>query len=211
VKIFDISLPVSPEMPVWPGDSQIALEVFRAIAKGDISNDSRLSCSVHSGTHVDAPLHFIERGTSVDQLPLDTLIGPSWVAEVPAVDVITADVLDSLALPSGTTRLLFKTSNSALWSNSKHRFNPDFVALSSDAAEWLTGKAIRLVGVDYLSVQKFNDPDPSTHRILLKAGVVVVEGLNLLGIRPGHYQFICLPLKLVRGDGAPARAVLVED
>lgn len=211
MKIFDISVPVSADLPVWPGDPQIVLERYRAISEGQASNDSRLACSVHSGTHADAPVHFIENGATVEQLPLNILIGPVLVVELPIADVITPDILEGLAITSETTRLLFKTHNSALWNDPHPSFTFDFVALSSDAARWIVRYDIRLVGIDYLSIQVFDDPKPLTHQILLEAGVVVIEGLNLQGVRPGLYQLICLPIKLVGSDGAPARAVLIEE
>jgi arylformamidase len=211
MKILDISLPVSSELPVWPGDPAIVLERYRSIGRGSSSNDSRLACSVHAGTHVDAPAHFFEKGATVEQLPLDILIGPALVAELPETDVITPDILNALAIPPETTRLLFKTKNSALWAETNPRFNPDYAALSAEAARWMVRKGFRLVGIDYLSIQKFDDPEPFTHSILLAAGLVIVEGLDLQNINPGSYQLICLPLKLSGSDGAPARVVLIEN
>jgi len=211
LKIIDISVPVNPDLPVWPGDNRITLERYRALSKGDDSNNSRLACSVHSGTHVDAPGHFIENGSTVEQLPLDILIGRTWVAETLAADIISPELLENLAIPSGTTRLLFKTKNSSLWSDPRHAFKTDFVALSAEAATWIVDHGIRLVGIDYLSIQLFDDPEPLTHHILLKAGVIIVEGLNLQSVRPGSYRLVCLPLKLIGSDGAPSRAVLIEE
>lgn len=211
MKIWDISVSVSPRLATWPGDPPIVLKRYRTIAQGSVSNDSLLSCSVHTGTHVDAPLEYIERGKSVEQLPLDVLIGPVFVAEFPHTNAITPDHLEDLRLPDGTTRVLFKTRNSALWADSDREFYPDFVALTTDAARWVVEKGIRLVGIDYLSVQLFHDRHPLTHRVLIDGEVVIVEGLNLQDVSVGAYQFVCLPLKLVGSDGAPARAVLLED
>jgi len=211
VKILDISVPLSAGLPVWPGDPRIVLERYRAIGDGSASNDSRLACSVHAGTHVDAPGHFVENGSTVEQLPLDILMGRTWVAEALTADVITPDLLEDLDMPAGTTRLLFKTRNSSIWENPEQPFKTDFVALNADAATWIVDHGIRLVGIDYLSIQMFEDPEAPTHRILLKAGVIIVEGLNLRNVRPGSYRLICLPLKLAGSDGAPARAVLIEE
>lgn len=211
MKFLDISLPVSPDLPVWPGDPPIILQRYRSISQGNASNDTRLACSVHAGTHVDAPAHFLEKGATIEQLPLDILIGPALVAELPQIDVITPEILNALPIRSETTRLLFKTKNSALWAEPNPRFNPDYVALSAEAARWIVRKGFRLVGIDYLSIQKFDDPEPFTHSILLDAGIVIVEGLDLQNIRPGRYQLICLPLKLLASDGAPARVVLIEN
>jgi len=187
------------------------MERYRAISAGDAANVSRLVCSVHIGTHVDAPIHYVGGGPTVENLPLDVLIGPTVVVELLDVDDITPGCLETLTLPSDTARLLFKTRNSELWADPGHGFYPDFVALTPDAARWVVQKGIRLVGVDYLSVQRFRDPEPLTHIVLLEAGVVVVEGLDLRGVPPGHYQLICLPLKLAGCDGAPARAVLIKE
>ena len=210
MEIFDISLGVTTELTVWPGDPPVQLERYMAISAGDVANVSRLTCSVHAGTHVDAPIHFVDGSSAVENLPLDILIGPTAVVELLDVDAITADCLEALALPSNMTRLLFKTRNSELWADPRHDFYPDFVALTPDAANWVVRRGIRLLGVDYLSVQRFHDPEPTTHRILLGAGVVIVEGLDLSAVPPGTYQLLCLPLKLVGSDGAPARAVLIR-
>lgn len=210
MKIFDISVSLSAEIPVWPGDPQILLERYRHISTGNASNDSKIACSVHSGTHVDAPAHFIENGVTVEQLPLHALIGTATVVEILNSNIITPEILEDQALPAETKRLLFKTKNSVLWDNPAHQFNPDFVALSPAAAGWIVSKGMQLVGIDYLSIQMYNDADPRTHRILLEAGIVVVEGLDLRNIRAGTYQFICLPIKLAGSEGAPARAVLIQ-
>ena len=210
MKIHDISVPLSPKLPVWPGDPQIVVDRYRALSNGDPSNDSRLACSVHSGTHVDAPAHFIENGATVDRLPLDILIGPATVVELLEIDIIMPDRLEALGLPPETERLLFKTKNSDLWADTGHQFNPDFVALSPESASWIVSKGIHLVGIDYLSIQMFKEAEPLTHRILLEAGIVILEGLNLRGISPKAYQLLCLPIQLTGSEGAPARAVLIE-
>lgn len=211
MKIFDISVPIQPNLPVWPGDPQIVLERYRKLSKGDPSNDSRLACSVHSGTHVDAPAHFIEDGLTVEQLALEILVGTATLVEFPEIDIITPDLLENLKLQPQTKRLLLKTKNSDLWADPEHQFNPDFVALSAESAAWMIRKGIQLVGIDYLSIQMFNDAKTPTHQILLEAGIIIIEGLNLREVRPGFYQLICLPIKLVDSEGAPARAVLIEE
>jgi arylformamidase len=210
MQIWDISVPISPEVPVWPGDSKVVLEQIRAISKGDSSNDSRLACSVHTGTHVDAPAHFIDNGATVEQLPMEVLIGKAIVIDIPDDDIITPEIIEAHNLPGETERLLFKTKNSALWADPAHSFNTDFVALSAECARWIVHRGIKLVGIDYLSIQMFKDAEPLTHRILLEAGVIILEGVNLQGINPGAYQLICLPLKLAGREGAPARAILIE-
>jgi len=211
MKILDISVPVSRGLPVWPGDPPIVLERSQSISNGSESNDSRIACSVHSGTHVDAPKHYVDDGPTVENLPLEVLLGPAWVVHIPAENVITPEILETLTIPPDTQRLLFKTRNSSLWENPNHSFKSEYVALSSEAATWVVSKGIRLVGIDYLSVEMFTDSEPLTHRFLLEAGVVIIEGLDLRSVRPGLYQLICLPLKLVGSDGAPARVVLIEE
>jgi arylformamidase len=210
MKIFDISVSIHPKLPVWPGDPQVVLERYRKLSKGDSSNDSRLACSVHCGTHVDAPAHFIENGATIEQLPLDILIGTATVVDFPEIDMITPDLLETQKRDLQTERLLIKTKNSDLWSDPDHEFKPDFVALSAESARWIVNSGTKLVGIDYLSIQMFKDTEPLTHRILLEAGVIILEGLNLQAVKPGTYQLICLPLKLAGSDGAPARVILIE-
>ena len=206
-EIIDISVPLLPEMPVWPGDGGISIVPVKRMARGDKNNLSRLDCGVHAGTHVDAPWHFLDEGSTVEQLPLDALIGEAFVAYLPEVDIIAAETLARLTLPNGTTRLLLHTRNSELWERGVTEFRKNFVALTSDAAQWLVDHGIRLIGVDYLSVHRYGD-GPLIHQILLGAGIIIVEGLNLTGVAPGKYELICLPLRLDGVDGAPARAVL---
>ncbi|NMQ18377.1 cyclase family protein [Candidatus Competibacter phosphatis] len=204
---LDISLTISPDLPHWPGSPAIELSRRRDMDRGDPVNDSTLVCGVHTGTHVDAPLHFLADGTDVTHLSLDVLIGPAVVAELSDLEVIAARDLEALNLPADTRRLLLRTRNSAIWQRGDREFLTDFVALTVEAAQWVVGRGIRLIGVDYLSVQIFQG-DPQTHIALLRAGVVIVEGLNLTEVAPGPYELICLPLKLAGAEGAPARAVL---
>ena len=211
MRIFDISVSIHPKLPVWPGDPQIVLERYRQLANGDASNDSRLACSVHCGTHIDAPAHFIEKGNTIEQLSLDSLVGNATVVEFPKIHRITPDLLETQKIDTQTNRLLLKTKNSELWADPEHEFYPDYVALSAEAARWIVNNGIQLVGIDYLSIQLFKDAEPLTHRILLEAGVIILEGLNLRDVKPGTYQLICLPLKLTGSDGAPARAILIQE
>ncbi|MCX7754359.1 MAG: cyclase family protein [Anaerolineales bacterium] len=208
--LYDISLPLSPQTPVWPGDAPILLEQTEAMAHGAEYNLTRLAMSVHAGTHVDAPHHFLNDGRTVETLPLEVLTGACYVAQLPDdVEEITAEVLTRTPLPAGVERLLFGTRNSRYWAQGVQTFQPDFVAISADGARWLVERGIKLVGIDYLSVAPYHDSVP-THRILLEAGVVVLEGINLTQVPRGFYDLYCLPLKLVGSDGAPARAILVE-
>lgn len=209
VKIYDISIPISESMPTYPGDPPVTIDPILQIAQGDAANVSRLSFSNHTGTHLDPPAHFIPGGATVDQLDLRVLIGAARVIDLTRVArEITANDLERARIPRGTQRLLLKTRNSALWRKSE--FQKDFVGIAGDAAQWLVDHKIKLVGIDYLSVETFGAREPRTHRTLLGAGVIAVEGLNLTGITPGQYTLICLPLKIKDGDGAPARAILTS-
>ena len=207
--IFDISVSISTSMPVWPGDPAVEISLASSMDRGDDVNVTRLGMSAHTGTHVDAPHHFLNNRHSVEELALDVLTGPCYVMQLPDdVDEISAEVLERMPLGANTTRLLFGTRNSHLWAQGRTDFFKDFVAVSPDGAEWLVAHGIRLVGVDYLSVAAYSDPHP-THLTLLKAGVIIVEGLDLSQVPRGFYDLYCLPLKITAADGAPARAILI--
>jgi arylformamidase len=203
--IYDISIPITPEMHVWPGDVNAEITSASRISQGAGSNVSILRFSTHVGTHVDPPLHFIEGGNTVDELPLDLLIGECLVHKVDSPSVIT--IADVEGVPAGTERIIFKTRNSDLWR--KPGFQYDYVYLDPDAAEWLVKRGIRLVGTDYLSVDKMKSGH-LTHTCLLQAGVVIVEGLDCTGVPEGMYTLACLPLRIKGGDGAPARVILMK-
>jgi arylformamidase len=207
MRVYDISLGISPELPVWPGDPPISLERVKKIEEGSNSNSSRLSCSVHTGTHVDAPLHFIKGGKSIDELALKAFFGRAYVVDLPKRDTLDAAAMDSAGIPPRTRRVLFKTRNSRIWAKGEREFRKDFVAVDESGAEWLVQKGVQLVGIDYLSIAPYRQ-SAKPHRILLDHGVVVLEGINLSGVRQGRYTLYCLPLKLVGSDGAPARAIL---
>ena len=205
--IIDITVPLTTEMPIWPGCKGIRIMPTMRMDEGDSYNVSRLDCNLHTGTHLDAPRHFLQNGTTIEQLPLDVLVGPSYVAHLPDAAYITAGHLTDLNLPSGIERLLLRTRNSDLWEAKTNEFRKDFVALTHDAAQWIVDKGINLIGVDYLSVQRYSD-DSRTHHILLGADTVVLEGLNLSNVKEGFYELICLPLRLVGAEASPARAIL---
>ena len=208
--IYDISLTISPSLPTWPGDPGLTLEQSEAMDQGAHVNVTRISSSVHLGTHVDAPHHFLNDGRTVESLPLEVLTGPCYVTQLPdGIEAITAEVLDRTEITSEMKRVLFGTSNSHYWARGESTFQEDFVAITEDGAEWLVERGIQLVGVDYLSVAPFGDSEP-THKVLLKAGVVLVEGLNLSNVVRGFYDLYCLPLKIAGSDGAPARAILIQ-
>jgi arylformamidase len=210
MRIYDVSLPITSNLPTWPGDPKIIIDRFSKIEAGADANVTQISMCAHVGTHVDAPFHFLGGDTlTVDRLPLNLLTGRAYVMQLDnEVDLISASVLKQAQIPLRTRRLLFKTRNSALWLKPEAEFKRDFVAISEDGAHFLVEHGIKLVGVDYLSVAPFNAP-VQTHRILLQAGIVVVEGLDLSKIAPGRYSMYCLPLKIVGADGAPARVILV--
>jgi arylformamidase len=208
--IFDISLTISPALPTWPDDPNIKLEQSESIDKGGHVNVTHMSMSVHTGTHVDAPHHFLNDGRTVEQLSLEVLTGPCYVVQLPAgIEAITSDVLARTEITSDMKRVLFGTPNSNLWSQGETKFQTNFVAITEDGAEWLVEHGVQLVGVDYLSVAPYEDSTP-THEILLKAGVVIVEGLDLSKVMRGFYDLYCLPLKIAGSDGAPARVILVQ-
>lgn len=211
MKVHDVSLAMRPDMPTWPGEDGPTIKPLRRIAKGDGANVSIVSFGNHTGTHVDPPSHFIEGGNSVDKLPLDALVGPCRVVGYEGDGHISGAWLER-AVPAGTERLLFKTRNSARWQQTGATFDRDFVALDESAARWCVARSVRLVGVDYLSVEPFESGKLGhpVHLTLLRANVVIVEGLDLGAIAPGKYELVCGPIKLAGSDGAPARVFLIE-
>lgn len=208
MRTYDISLTISPDMPVWPGDPGVVLERVSKIEEGANSNVTRMAISAHTGTHVDAPFHFLPEGKPVERLVLKVLTGRAYVLGLEKADLITAAVLENSEIPPRTRRLLIKTRNSQYWKQEDKAFQTDFVGISADGAEFLVKRGVKLVGVDYLSVAPYKQSRP-THEILLKAGVVIVEGLDLSEVSQGRYSLFCLPLKLAGSDGAPARAILI--
>jgi arylformamidase len=209
MSLYDISLGISPDMPVWPGDDPVRLERVRNIAEGANSNVSHLACSVHTGTHVDAPVHFIDGASGVHQLPIQLFVGQAQVVHLPEVEVIDETALEAAELRSDVERVLFKTRNSKFWFSDERTFQKDFVAIDTSGATWLAHRGVQLIGVDYLSVAPFG-ASKEPHQILLRAGILIVEGLDLSRVDAGRYMLYCLPLKLVGSDGAPARAVLQD-
>ena len=208
MKTYDISLPITPDMPVWPGDPAVSVQRVSKIEDGDGANVTHVSMSAHTGTHVDAPFHFLEGGKTLDDVPLNLMMGRAYVLHLPDIDLITADVLTQADIPPRTRRVLFKTRNSDYWARGEKEFQTDFVALSADGAEYLVDRGVKLVGIDYLSIAPYEASKP-THEILLKADILILEGLNLSEVSQGRYTFYCLPLNLQGVDGAPARAILV--
>lgn len=210
-KIFDITLTITPGMPVWPGDPGLTLERASKIEDGANANVSHLDMGVHTGTHVDAPYHFFNHGKSIETLPLDVLIGTVQVVELPdSCDVINSEVIKTAGIQTRLERVLFKTRNSHIWEKNLTEFQTNFVGINEDGAQYLVDSGIRFVGIDYLSIAPYKHSRP-THEILLKSNVVILEGANLSGVPAGDYELICLPIKLGGSDGAPARVVLIAE
>ncbi len=206
MRIYDITVPLSPALPVYPGDPEVTIMPLAQLQWGDAANVSRLVLSSHTGTHLDAPRHFFAEGLTIDGLDLHVLMGPARVCAFPHVTThLTADDLRPLGL-AGTKRLLLQTPNAALWQ--KTGFQTNYVALTESAACLLVEMGVQLVGIDYLSVDAFERQDFPVHRILLGAGVLILEGLDLRAVPPGDYELLALPLLLQHGDGAPVRAIL---
>jgi arylformamidase len=209
-RLIDISLPIGPHLLVWPGDPAIQVERRRSIASGDEANVSELRIGTHTGTHVDPPVHFVEGGTGIDGILLDALAGPAVVADLRgrAGSLAPSDL--EKAVPPAAERLLLRTDNSELWRSLPVEFPEHYTCLSPESARWLVDRGVRLVGTDFLSIERRGAEGHPVHRTLLQSGVVIVEGLDLWGVEPGSYELVCLPLKIVGGDGGPARALLVE-
>src|SRR5579884_3922267 len=205
MRIIDISVPNRPGQHVYPGDPEPRVAPVRTIAGGDVCNLSLLTLGSHTGTHVDAPYHFLPDGPRLGEVPLDRMIGEALVADLRGR---AADAAALAPVPVGSGDILLcRTDNSARWAAPE--FQRDFTYLTEDAAAWLVARGVRAVGMDYLSIERFGSADFPVHRRLLGAGIFVIEGLDLQAVAPGRYTLVCLPLKFPDLDGAPARAVLL--
>jgi arylformamidase len=204
-KLLDVSVPLSATLPTYPGNPPFELHPLKRISQGDSSNVSRLVLGTHSGTHIDAPKHFIDDAGGVDTIPLDLLIGRARVVEIPKRGPITREDLETAGLREDL-RVLLKTPNSALWNSAA--FHTDYTHLTEAAARYLVDQGVKVVGIDYLSIEQFKKPGAPAHKALLSQGVVVIEGLNLSETEAGMYEMYCLPLLVAGADGAPARVVL---
>jgi arylformamidase len=203
---IDVSVPLHSGMVHWPNDPPVMLERSLDLAQGDAMTLSRLNMGVHSGTHVDAPAHFIRQGKTIDELPLAAVAGPARVIEIMNVESITPADLTSCGIQAGE-RILFKTSNSSdPWYDKL--FREDFVYLTQEAAEYLVRQQVQTVGIDYLSIGGYKGDGGATHIALLGAGIWIIEGLYLANISAGDYEMVCLPLRLLGAEGAPARVIL---
>jgi arylformamidase len=203
-KFYDVTVPLSPEVPTFPGDPPFRMQLVHRIADGKPYNVAHLDLGAHSGTHVDAPFHFLDGGDTVDQLPLEILFGKARVVAVPSREAVRREDLEEVDL-TNDLRVLFKTRSSG---KLRGDFQEDFVYLDPEAARYLVDEGIKLVGIDSLSIEKFGSKDFASHHALLGAGVVVVEGLDLSDVEPGEYDMTCLPLRIVGADASPARVVL---
>ena len=206
-KIYDISLIIRPGMVVWPGDIPVKADISKSIESGDSYNLSQWQMSAHTGTHIDAPLHFIGGAPGIDNIEPEILLGKARLFQLPVVKRIDRNVLERLDL-KGVTRLLLGTTNSALLKQPE--FSQDYVYITADAAKYMVEIGIKLVGIDYLSIGDYYDSEQIAHHVLLESGVVIVEGIDLSGIPANDYELICLPIKLKNADGAPARVLLRE-
>jgi len=201
---MDVTVPVHPELtPLWPGSPEIGFERRLSLGRGDAANDTTLTLSAHTGTHVDAPAHHIVNGTTVEELPLSLMIGCCRVVDLRGLETVDRSAL-SRRENEISKRTLLRTDNSGRWSN---EFHADFTGLAVEAARWIVERGVRLLGIDYLSVQPFGESD-DVHRCLLEADVIVLEGLDLSDIAPGEYEMICLPMNLIGVEAAPARVLL---
>jgi arylformamidase len=204
---IDITFSINGDLPLWPGSCGFKYNWQKSMREGDVNNSSVLTIDSHFGTHLDAPLHFVAEGKSVADIPLEVLIGEVEVIEVSGRHSIGAIDIE-LALPrKHCTRLLLKTDNQFFWEEDKTAFHENFCGLNESAAQWIIDNGVKLIGIDYLSVQRFND-GPEVHQMLLQAGVVIVETLDLSKVTPGFYHLTCLPLKLDNLEASPVRAIL---
>lgn len=176
---------------------------------GGACNETELIMGMHTGTHIDAPFHFLKNGGKVENLELDTFVGSAYVAHLPDIDAVQREHLEAANIPAGTKRLLIRTKNSALWQKKVNTFQEDYVGLTTDAAKWIAEQGIQLIGIDYLSVAVFSDI-LEVHQVLLSKEIVLLEGIDLSKVGPGEYKLICLPLRVMDADGAPVRAVLLD-
>jgi arylformamidase len=204
---IDVTLNMKSGMPHWPGDPPVILERVHDMRQGDEVNLSRMTMGVHSGTHVDAPIHFIKDGTGIDRIPLDSLVGPARVIEMTAQAGITEKDLAGQGVAKGE-RILLKTGNSTGGILNMDSFTEDFVHLAGSGAKYLAAVGVKAVGIDYLSIGGYKKDGRTVHRMLLAAGIAVIEGLDLSGVAPGGYDMVCLPMKIMDSDGAPARVIL---
>jgi len=213
MEAYDISLPITESLPVWPGDPAVAVRRISKIENGNASNVSQIRMSVHTGTHIDAPKHFFNQGKAIDQLALDKLIGETLVMALDEdVSTISAEVLlnhPQSKLLDHASKVLFKTKNASFWRTHQEKFQEDYVGIDTSGAEYLAELDLDLIGVDYLSVAAYHDTE-RPHQILLQKEIILLEGIDLSKVPEGIYSLYCLPILIAGCEGAPARAILVK-
>lgn len=208
MRIFDVSVPLREGMATYAGtEPSPVLRYHSLMSDGQSANVSELSLGSHTGTHVDSPHHFLDNGIGVDRMPVEHMVGSAYVAEFTGEGHITVAHLESAGIPAGMTRLLAKTTNGRLWDDTA--FHPEFVGFDESAAEWLAERFV-LVGIDYMSIERFHSPTHAVHHALLNKGAVILEGLDLRAVTPGEYFMVCAPINVVGADGAPARVYLLD-
>ena len=206
-KLIDISVPLTPQLPKWPGSSGFKMVWTKRIDTGDDCNNSQIECDSHTGTHIDAPFHFLRNGKALDRIALDVFMGPCRVIYIHGQNRITAEVLSEHLANDYRERIILRTDNSSMWADQTKAFTYEYACLTPDGAAYLVERNIRLIGIDYLSIGDMEN-GAETHRILCEADIVILEGLNLESVAPGAYELICLPLNIQGAEGAPARAIL---
>ncbi|MEX0682714.1 MAG: cyclase family protein [Dehalococcoidia bacterium] len=209
MRIYDVTVPLKQGMVTYAGEEPgPELDFHSLITEGKSANVSALSLGSHTGTHVDAPHHFLDNGVTVEQMPLEYLVGPCYVMGYGGDEHISAADLAAAGIPAGTSRLLIKTKNGRFWDDTT--FHAEFIGLAEDAGPWLVERGVVLVGIDYMSIERFRSPTHGVHHALLAANAVILEGLDLRLVPPGEYFLVCAPLPVAGADGAPARVFLFE-
>lgn len=206
MEIIDITFPISSRMPKWPGSVGFSFNWHMTMPK-DSNNLSSIQMDSHFGTHIDAPLHFLKNGKSVEKIDLNKCIGDVFVSEIRNKSSITSSDLENADIPLTCKRLILKTDNQNFWEQDLTEFKEDFSSIDASGAKWIVDRGIMLVGIDYLSIQRFHD-SADTHRILLEAEVVIIESLKLNMVQSGWYELVCMPINIEGLEGAPARVVL---
>ncbi len=209
-RIYDISIPLTEHLPVWPTSEKFSIAWVKNIDE-DGANESKLSFNTHTGTHIDVPYHFLKEGKKIGDISLERLIGKAMVLECHSDGNIGPELLSKVTLPSGCRKLLLKTLNSVNYLMEQNGFSKDYISLNLKGAEWVVKNGIDLVGIDYLSIQSFDDKDNRIHKTLLENNIVILEGLNLRHVEEGLYDLFVLPLNIPDAEGAPARAILIKE
>ncbi len=210
MEIYDVTVRLREGMATYAGEEPgPVLDFHSLMSEGKSANVSALSLGSHTGTHVDAPDHFLSNGVTVEQMPVEYMVGPCYVMEYAGEGHISAADLEAAGIPGATRRLLVKTKNGRFWDDDA--FHPEFIGLDDDAGPWLVGRGIVLVGIDYMSIERFHSPTHAVHKALLEAGAVILEGLDLRRVAPGEYFLVCAPLPVAGADGAPARVFLFDE